>query len=225
MPDTAVNLPPPPLAPQDQLPRVARTILHVAWMSIALGMVLQVVAILIAKTGIGAEFVRDLGQKVAWSMFVCMGLAIGNAAARTREVWMGLAGLIAAPVAFTLAKMTHKSLGQALSLGGGAEAATSHIVALMTIKAIEYGLFGFILGRLSQSFAPFKAFARTGFWIGVVFSTFILGVTVFLSTAAPPVAKLIGIGVNELLFPIGCGTVVYTSGMLARLAANSTHPR
>lgn len=202
----------------DALSKLARTILHVAWMSIVLGLILQLIALAMVRYGIGAEFVRDLGQKISWSMFVCIGLAIGSAAAKTKEFWMGLAGLIAAPVAFTLAKMTHKSLGQALNLGGGAEAPAMLIFSLMALKAIEYGIFGWLLGRLSKRGAPLQLFIRSGFMIGLIFSAAITLATALLSPTVPPATKLIGVGVNELLFPIGCGIVTHVSELMARVA-------
>ncbi len=82
---------------------------------------------------------------------------------------------------------------------------------LVSLKALEYGIFGFILGRLTQMRAPYHLFARSGFTVGLIFAAFIVTTTVLLGSVAPPIVKLVGTGVNELLFPIGCGTVIYTS--------------
>src|SRR5688572_8766665 len=55
---------------------------HAAWMSIAFGIALELLLLLVTtlagkESGI-KPFVRDLLQKISWSVFVCVGLAIGT---------------------------------------------------------------------------------------------------------------------------------------------------
>jgi len=42
----------------------------------------------------------DLVKNVSWSVFVCVGLAVGTAVTQSRVPVMGFLGLISAPLAF-----------------------------------------------------------------------------------------------------------------------------
>src|SRR3712207_5242448 len=72
-----------------------RKILRVAWLSILLGIVLEVLLLVLAAyTGTGGTtpkpFISDLAQKVSWSFIVCVGLAFGSTASKARSGVMGL---------------------------------------------------------------------------------------------------------------------------------------
>ncbi|MGB3213156.1 MAG: hypothetical protein WBC26_00145, partial [Alphaproteobacteria bacterium] len=103
---------------------LATTLLNVAWLSVLLGLGMEILLILAAayfnSDNSTAAIIADAVQKISWSTLVCSGVAVGMAAGKMRPQVMGLAGLIAAPVAFYTAKVLHKSASQALAIAGQA---------------------------------------------------------------------------------------------------------
>lgn len=74
-------------------------VLRVAWLSIGLGLALEVVVLVLAAfTGTAGDtpkpFISDLAQKVSWSFIVCVGLAFGSTAGKARESIMGALGVV-----------------------------------------------------------------------------------------------------------------------------------
>ena len=200
-------------APPRDLPR---TLLHVAWMSIVVGLILQLLSLALVRIDSIGPFIRDLSQKMSWSMFVCLGLALATAAAKTREIWMGLAGFLAAPISFTLARIIQRGVGSALGLAGGANSPIKLLLALLAIKAIEYALFGFILGQLSTRHSRRAShYLALGLSCGLLFSTAIVTTIFFLSPNKPAPAQLLSTTMNEVLFPISCAMILYTAELLA----------
>src|SRR5690348_4050321 len=85
------------------------TVLRVAWLSIGLGLALEILLLVLAAYTDTAgttpkPFLSDLAQKISWSFIVCVGLAFGSTAAKGREKTMGLLGLMSAPVGFAAAR-------------------------------------------------------------------------------------------------------------------------
>src|SRR5690242_7542283 len=107
-----------PAAPSAAFPW--RRMLHVAWMAIVLGLLLELLLVLLAlgsgEGGRPQPFLADLGQKISWGFIVCLGIAFGTTASKAREVKMGLLGLISAPLGFTIARALHKALKEALGV-------------------------------------------------------------------------------------------------------------
>src|SRR5687767_4636397 len=104
-----------------------RTVLRVAWLSICLGLALEVmILVLAAFTNTAGDslkpFISDLAQKVSWSFIVCIGLAFGSTASKAREGIMGPLGLLAPPAGFTPARPVHKAANRALGVPGKAMA-------------------------------------------------------------------------------------------------------
>jgi len=204
--------------------RLAPRVLHAAWLSIALGLTLELSLLLIAalcgeNTGV-SRFIADFMQKVTWSSFVCVGLAAGTAAARARAAWMGLLGLLAAPLGFVVARSVHKSVAAALAAAGPVGGAPGPL-ALALIKGAEYAALGLLLGWLGRRAAGgLLLHIGCGALVGAVFGGIIFALTVRAATVAPPAFQLASRFVNELLFPIGCATVLYvTQSLAARSAA------
>src|SRR5258706_15308202 len=82
-------------------PDLGGQILRVAWMSILLGVALEILVLVLAGyTNTGGSspkpFLADLTQKVSWGFIVCVGLAFGSTAAKPREGIMGILGLVSA---------------------------------------------------------------------------------------------------------------------------------
>ena len=84
------------------------TLLRAAWLAILLGIVMEGLLLLFAAGfGIfpGLETIAaDLVRQVSWSTFVCVGLAIGTAVSQARVPLMGIIGLLAAPLAFSISR-------------------------------------------------------------------------------------------------------------------------
>src|ERR671911_2297914 len=124
------------------------TLLRVAWLAILLGLMIEVL-LLILGGALGdvlglRPLVADLVRSVSWSVFVCVGLAVGTAVAKARTPLMGFLGLFSAPLAFEASRVLHKGTLQALavSLPGG-EAVSPLLIAV--VKGIEYGVLGLLV--------------------------------------------------------------------------------
>jgi hypothetical protein len=111
----------------DQTPEPASdfgaTLLRVAWLAIALGLLMEVF-LLVLGGALGEVFglrplVADLVRNITWSVFVCVGLAIGTAVAKARVPVMGALGLLSAPLAFEASRVFHKGTLEALAVSGG----------------------------------------------------------------------------------------------------------
>ncbi len=204
-------------------PNLAATVVRVAWYAILIGFALEIILLIIAASfgnvqGV-RKFVADLVQKISWSFIVCVGLAFGSAATKMRTQLMGLAGLLAAPAAFIIARALHKSAVQVLAITAAAPAGPSPFT-LALIKGIEYGCLGAVLGWMSRRpWGGAKAHAWAGLTAGLIFGTITL--TLMVRAAAQPlgVPILLSRGVNELLFPVGCSLAIYAAETLGKRAS------
>lgn len=194
-------------------------ILRVAWFSIALGLLLELVLVLYALVSGQAErpqpFLTDLVQKVSWGFIVCVGVAFGTTASKAPEAKAGLLGLIAAPLGFAVSRSLHKALSTALGLAG----ATAGVSALVVggLKGVQYGLFGAVLAWLGQQpWGKLGAHLGAGAAFGLTFGlTILLMMEVGAPVPTPPVG-LVSRGLNELIFPVGCALVIYAGSVLGR---------
>lgn len=191
-----------------------RTILTVAWLSILLGFAIEGLLLAVSAGSGGLAnprpFVADLVQKVSFSLVVCVGISFGTAAAKMRPVAMGALGLIAAPSAFAVAKALQKTVSGALGLAASVGGPSS--IALAAIKAVQYGLFGIAAGKLGSRRAGLGAHALLGLGAGALFGGLVLLLTARSRALAP--AALLGRGINEVVFPIGCAVVLYVAEAL-----------
>ena len=199
---------------------VRTTLLHVAWLAILIGFVLEALLLLLSwgfgTFKSGKPFIADLVQKVSWSVIVCVGLALGATAARARDVLMGIMGLLAAPLAFSVARAMHKGATEALSVAADLSAGPSPFLIAL-IKGLEYGLLGFALSAVQKrSWGGALAHTVIGVAVGIVFG----GTIIFLSmqAAAGPIPHLAlaARAVNEILFPVGCSLVIFSSEVLGK---------
>lgn len=80
-------------------PGLGPALMRAAWLAILLGLGFEVVLLAISVYGGSGTgtFVADLVKSVSWSVFVCVGLAVGTAIAKARVPLMGVLGLLAAP--------------------------------------------------------------------------------------------------------------------------------
>jgi hypothetical protein len=209
-------VPPRPLPSATGNPIVSpeRALFKAAWLAIVLGIAIEGL-ILVATTSYGGALAArpvtaDLVQKVSWSLIVCVALAFARTASRATGAWMGIAGLLAGPAAFALARGLHKGAAQAL--GVVAAAAPGPPAWLIgTLKGLEYALLGLAVAWVARkSWGGVGAHAAAGAVAALLF-----GIPILLLTmqAAPALAAR---AVNELLFPIGCALVLYASDTLGK---------
>ncbi len=196
-------------------------ILKVAWLAIALGVGMELILVIASLCLRGAPawkpVLADTAQKVSWSFFVCVGLALGTAAAKARAAVMGLAGLLAAPAAFHIARMLHKGTLQALDVAVPVAAAggVPAVSVLVLIKVVEYAWLGTALGWLGKRSATGGGSAGVGLATGLACAVLVTCLRVS-GAAKPPVAALVSKGINELLFPMGCSLVLFAAEAAGR---------
>jgi hypothetical protein len=200
----------------------------VAWLAIALGMAMEGMLLLLGaglgkSLGLGS-IVADLVANVSWSVFVCCGLAVGTAVAKARVPVMGFLGLLAAPAAFEVSRALHKGTLEAITTtGGGGEVLSPILVGV--IKGLEYGCLGLMVAWVGQRpWGGAAAHITVGLLVGLVFGGTIVALTMG-STPPPPAADALTVGVNEVIFPIGCSLVLFSAGALGKRMTTRTDPR
>ena len=212
-PSTEARAPAPPAAPP------WRPVLHVAWLSIVLGLLLELALVLYAlgagQTSRPQPFLADLVQKVSWGLIVCVGVAFGTTAAKAPEAKAGLLGLLAAPLGFLVARSLHKAVGAALGVAGAVAGVSPFLIG--GLKGVQYGLLGGVLAWLGQqTWGRLPAHLAAGVAFGVTFGlTIVLMMEVGAPEPTPPVG-LFSRGLNELFFPVGCAAVVYAGSVLGK---------
>ncbi len=203
-------------------PDLARLVFHGAWMSVALGLALQLAALAVGlafgKSPEVNSFVAELTQKVSWSVFVCVGLTVGAAAARLLPMVTGVVGLLAAPLAFVVAKVAQKWVQEMLKIPPSPAGAPTALTLAM-LKGAEYAVFGWALARLARTPGRgLRWFAGLGAIVGVVFAAVVVGMVLAGAPARPPMAALTARALNEALFPVGCAVVFCVTMKLGSLA-------
>jgi hypothetical protein len=153
----------------------------------------------------------DLVRQVSWSTIVCVGLALGTAVTKARVPLMGVLGLLAAPVAFTVSRSLHQGAVKTLEIAGsGADAPP--VLLLAALKAVEYACLGLALGWLGRrAWGGMSAHLATGLLVGLVFGGTIVALTYQMSSEPPATADLVARGANEILFPVGCSLVLFAA--------------
>jgi hypothetical protein len=220
--------PAPTAANESDFTPLGLRLLNVAWMSILLGLVMQLIIVAVVtyagSSSNGASFLVDAVQKVSWSFLVCVGLALGSVAARAvRAVVMGVLGLLAAPVAFTVARMTNKAATQLMGVVPPTMAAAPSVMWLAVIKALEFACLGFAVGWLAgKTWGNIRAHLAVGLAVGLVFGGIVVAYTLGASDPKPPAAKIVGLALNELFYPAGCALILYAAGVTGSKLAQAT---
>ncbi len=210
-------------SPDVSPPPVGATLLRVAWLAILLGLAMEGLLVLLG-TGFGdllglKPIVAGLVKNVSWSVFVCVGLALGTTLSKLRVPAMGLLGVLAAPLAFEVSRVLHKGTLEALAVsGGGGDDLSPLLVAV--IKGLEYGCLGIAVAWLGQRpWGGAVAHMAAGLLVGLVFGGLVVSLLLG-SSPQPPAADLVSRGMNEVLFPVGCSLALYSAGALGeRIAA------
>lgn len=205
--------------------KALQTALKAAWLAVGLGLGVQaliVVARLIAGgTANPLAVVASMGQGITWSVLVCAGVAIGTVAGKARSLAMGLLGLVAGPAAWGLAKGTQKGLQALMAIPE--DKIDNFFLLITSLKGVEYVILGAALGfMVGKPWARLPAFAGFGLATGAVFAAIVLTLT--NDHKPTPVPVLVGMGVNEIIFPLGCSLVIYAvSRLRAHVERASAH--
>lgn len=201
-----------------------RRAVTVAWMAVLLGLSLQLLLMGLAL-GLGAGWpglaiLGEFAQGVSWAVLVCIGLAAGTVAARGRALAMGVLGLVSGPVAWGLAKGVQRTVQAATGLAPAGLDAMFYLVC--AVRGVEYAVLGAMLGYLSQrEVTRLPAFLWLGAAVGAVTAAAMIALNLWRAAEAGmplPLARLAGIAVNELVFPIGCALVICLALRMRRLA-------
>lgn len=166
----------------------------------------------------GLRVAVDLAQGVSWSLLVCTGVGIATLVLKTRVALAGLISLVCAPLAIALAKSAQKIMASVV--GAANQPAVLTIGTISLIKAIEYGVLGWLLARLVKAGIERPApFVMSGAAVGAVFGGTItaLGLQVSESKGHPQTpVDIAATALNEMLFPIGCAIVIFVGQIVAR---------
>lgn len=206
-------------------PNLSKTLLHVAWMAILLGLIIEILILIIAtsfdKMIGGKTVLADLVQKVSWSVIVCIGLALARGATRlftatTQTVTAGLAGLLIAPAAFAIARSLHEGVQEALFIKVFQSGSGSPVL-LALIKGVEYGCLGAGLAWVSkQIWGKALAHAGVGMIVGVVFGALLIGVMAWGAVSPMSFGAVLSRAINEVINPMGCSLTLYSAEILGR---------
>lgn len=208
---------------EEQAPNFGAMLLRVAWLAILLGLGMEVLLLVLGGAvgdllGVG-PIVADFVRNITWSVFVCVGLAVGTAVAKARVPIMGALGLFSAPLAFEASRVFHKGTLEALAVSvPGGEAVSPVLIAV--VKGIEYGCLGLGVGWVSQRpWGGAAAHVAMGLLVGLVFGSVEIALA---STVAPlpPLPDLLVEGINDVLFPVGCALVLFSADALGKRAVN-----
>lgn len=194
---------------------LASTLLKAVWSAITLGFAIQIAIMVVTQTWPDQKLIPEVGQKVSWSVLVCSAMAIGNSIARARPMLMGVIGLLAAPVAFSVARVIQRGL----SAGGSSGAAIPGPLELSLAKGLEYALFGVLIASAAKS-GRARNYLLSGLTLAIVFTTYIETRLIYGNASPPPASMLVSRGINEFIFPIGCAFVLwFTTEIGAKLTA------
>ncbi|QIN82075.1 hypothetical protein GBA63_05035 [Rubrobacter tropicus] len=202
---------------ESSAPNLGPRLMRAAWLAILLGLGVEVVLLTISVFGGPGSptFVADLVKSVTWSVFVCVGLAVGTAISRARVPLMGLLGLLSAPAAFEVSRALHKGTIEALALSGGTDAGGTPTILLAVLKGVEYGCLGLAVGWVGDhTRGGAAAHVAAGLAVGAVFGGSILGLVYGMAPGSFSASDLLARGINELLFPVGCALVLFSAKSL-----------
>lgn len=212
----------PSIGTHDEARHTIRQIAVIALAAILLGLVMQGL-ILAARLAGGDTFSQtrlliDIAQGVTWSLFVCLGIGVATLLTKARAVIAGLLSMLFAPVALAIARSSQKVV--ASMIGAAENPAVLSVGTISMLKALEYGLLGWLLALLVQkNVLRAPPYLGSGAAVGVLFG----GAVVFLSHQVAQAGgtamgrpQLIGMAVNEVIFPMGCALVVYIGRIVSR---------
>lgn len=192
-----------------------KNLLQIAVMTIVLGIAIetaQFILLLVLNNDSPVKlFIADFASKVTWTYIVCAAIALATALTKD-QLKTGLAALVSVPVGLYLALIIHK---QALTkLGLDTAVAGKFLFIPVLIKALEYGILGILFPLLIKKNKSFSIFILTGFSAGIIFGLCQVIFKIYSTAAAIPFIKLVPLCLNELIIPVGCSFIIYSSKVL-----------
>lgn len=185
--------------------------------TLGIGLQLTLLASRYWATGmpVAAKAISEFGAGLSWAAIVCSGVALGIGASRHRAAIMGWLGLLCAPTAFALAKGVQRGV-ETMMTGSATTKLNALLLQIGVIKTIEYGLLALLLAWLIEhgKSTPWRH-AAAGLGFGLLGGSAVLVLEIRHATAPLPIGKLLGLGINEVLFPVGCAMVIYAVARLA----------
>lgn len=189
------------------------TLARAAWWSILLGLLMEALLLLIRLDMPRIQAIGEALGKITWSVIVCLGLGIGKVLSEDQPFWMGLAGLMGAPLAFTAAQAVQKTVTElTTSVASGPMSRT--VIELGAVRGAEYLCLGAALAIIAGRRGRFHHHLAAGLIAGIVFGVIILALT---PATTKSVVGLLSWGVNELIFPMGCAAVLYGTGAVKKV--------
>ncbi|TKT80321.1 hypothetical protein [Aquamicrobium sp. LC103] len=201
---------------------VARRVAFISLAAIALGFVMQAV-IFVAKLASGAaipaaQLFVDIAQGITWSLLVCVGVGTATSISKARPAMAGLLSMLVAPAALAVARASQKIMASLVEAAG--QPAVLSVATISTLKALEYGLLGWLLARLVQrGSASALPYISVGALIGLTFGTAISVLTYRVAVAKgtpPQLPAVVSTSINEIIFPVGCAFVIYLGQLVTR---------
>jgi hypothetical protein len=177
-------------------------LVRAAWWSVLLGFAMGLVPFvgdLMTNARSGGALAASLAQGLAWSVVICMALAVGA----RRAVKLAYVGLLVAPVAALLGGLLHEVVEDAL-VSTADQVSSPAPLLLAALRGVEYAVLGLALGKIRKR--PARTWATTGLFVGVGFGTIVLTMWQIAGPLEPP--DLVAQAVNEFFFPAGCSLVV-----------------
>lgn len=202
--------------------RALRFVAIFAILSIALGFAMQGLIIIARLTSGGstgsAQFIADMAHSVSWSALVCIGIGISTTLVRARASIVGLIGLIAAPIGLAFAKSSQKVV--AGIVGASNQPAVLSLSTISILRAIEYGILGWLLATLvKKGVMRAMPFLTSGAVVGLIFGGAIAGLTFYVAASSGnplPPPRIAATLVNEIALPFGCAVVIYVGQLISR---------
>jgi hypothetical protein len=191
-----------------------REAIRVAALSVALSALLELLQfsmlMIIGEPYGRAELVRDLFLKVPWAVMVCVAFWAGLVLGHGRTAIAALVTLVTAPIA----SLTAHALAE---VGHGYALSAAHVMLVSPYvvaaqKAVAYAALAVLVVWLRlRTRATAWHHAAAGLLVGLVFGGALLALEV--ATAMHPVTRsdVVAVGVNEVLFPIGCALILFGS--------------
>lgn len=213
------------LSPQletEQASLVVRRVATIALLAVLLGFAMQGLILgakLLAGGPLpGTKLFVDLTQGVTWSLLVCAGVGIGTSIMKIRAALAGLVAALFAPIALAVAKSAQKVMASAIGVAD--QPAALSLVTISAMRAVEYGILGWVLASLVQKeVKSASAYLGAGCIIGIVFGGAIAALgyhAASLGGQSLGSAQVAASLVNEIVSPIGCALVIYCGQLVGR---------
>lgn len=204
-----------PATPASSTPHpLVRKLLHVAWMSVLLGLVAQGVVIIILRTW-PDTIVADLLSKITWSVIVCSALAIATTAGKASGRTAGLTGLLGAPAAVAAAKTVQKTAAAGVTSAATVAVVAPGAVELAILKAVQYAIFGWLICK-AQKRGTLAAHLAVAVPIAIVFAAYLAWRTWSTTPEADlkPVV-ILAKAASDAAATIGCAIVLWAASAIA----------